>query len=350
MLIKERKQQLAKRKPLAVRIQLENKKRLDRLPCYRSLVEEKAARVRQMRHERVANKLRLDNVQDELKTLIRWNVQQLVSHIFPISVVEPVQPPADRGRDTVSALADASRTAYVRGHWVLTDSSGELHHCIVAPTLPGSGDYSAYSIWHAANKDTGMSGVDSVDCNPAFNIAAGLTFATQLVNVLAFYTGVRLPHKLSYADFCGHEMGEQTFVRRVAKLNRNVLHLCFSQSARPEQLQPTRTLHNVLVLLDTSACDLGRQGPLEVDPQEARLLEEQLSCDLDLSEDSGSESDDNFPQEWEAVPNVSCPEVNAGAVASVPSQQLASAQQSTSMMSSALNTITSLWRGWAAHR
>lgn len=49
--------------------------------------------------------------------------------------------------DTVSALAEATRTAYVKGRWVFTDSSGELHHSIVAPTLPGSGDYSAYNLW-----------------------------------------------------------------------------------------------------------------------------------------------------------------------------------------------------------
>lgn len=49
--------------------------------------------------------------------------------------------------DTVSALAEATRTAYVKGRWVYTDSTGELHHSIVAPTLPGSGDYSAYNLW-----------------------------------------------------------------------------------------------------------------------------------------------------------------------------------------------------------
>jgi len=50
-------------------------------------------------------------------------------------------------RDTVTALADATRTAYIRGRWVFTDSSGQLQHCIVAPSLPDSGDYSAYNVW-----------------------------------------------------------------------------------------------------------------------------------------------------------------------------------------------------------
>lgn len=50
-------------------------------------------------------------------------------------------------RDTVTALADATRTAYIRGRWVFTDSSGQLQHCIVSPSLPDSGDYSAYNAW-----------------------------------------------------------------------------------------------------------------------------------------------------------------------------------------------------------
>lgn len=54
----------------------------------------------------------------------------------------------DSMEDTVtSAIAEASHTAFVRGRWVFSDCSGELHHCIVAPTLPVSGDYSAYSMW-----------------------------------------------------------------------------------------------------------------------------------------------------------------------------------------------------------
>lgn len=46
------------------------------------------------------------------------------------------------------ALADASGTSYVRGRWISdSENSLEMHHRIVAPTLPGTGDYSAYSLW-----------------------------------------------------------------------------------------------------------------------------------------------------------------------------------------------------------
>ena len=46
--------------------------------------------------------------------------------------------------DTVSELNEAATMAYLRGRWVLTDT---LQHCIVAPTLPASGDYSGFNDW-----------------------------------------------------------------------------------------------------------------------------------------------------------------------------------------------------------
>jgi beclin 1-associated autophagy-related key regulator len=128
-----------------------------------------------------------------------------------------------------SAIAEASQMTFVRGQWVTSDCSGELHHCIVAPTLPVSGDYSAYNMWSkwdemfchislkfycffdvnylsfyflvAANKDgvpgSGMT-TDNVEQNPAYTISAALTYTAQLVNVLAFYLDVRLPRKQYY--------------------------------------------------------------------------------------------------------------------------------------------------------
>lgn len=47
-----------------------------------------------------------------------------------------------------------------------------------------------------------------------------------------------------------------------------------------------------------------RQGPLEVDPVLAKSLEDQLSRDLEIGEDSGSDDEsDTLPWEWEAVSN-----------------------------------------------
>lgn len=114
-------------------------------------------------------------------------------------------------------------------------------------------------------------------------------------------------------------MDEQQFARRVARLNSNVLQLCFSQSVRPDVLHPPRTLHNILQLLNTEVSNLGRYvinfylcliwfkvffyrlGPIETEPELARSLEDQLAKDLEASEDSDSEEGDTLPNEWEAV-------------------------------------------------
>ena len=54
---------------------------------------------------------------------------------------------SDSQEDIKNKLAEATRTAYIRGRWVFTDSWGETQHSIVAPTLPDSGDYSPYIHW-----------------------------------------------------------------------------------------------------------------------------------------------------------------------------------------------------------
>lgn len=54
----------------------------------------------------------------------------------------------DTSSDVTCALADASGTSYVRGRWINDmENALEVQHRIVAPTLPGNGDYSAYSLW-----------------------------------------------------------------------------------------------------------------------------------------------------------------------------------------------------------
>lgn len=43
-----------------------------------------------------------------------------------------------------------------------------------------------------------MANVESVDQNQAYNISAALTYTAQLINVMAFYLGIKLPIKLCY--------------------------------------------------------------------------------------------------------------------------------------------------------
>ncbi|XP_021917115.1 beclin 1-associated autophagy-related key regulator isoform X2 [Zootermopsis nevadensis] len=353
MIIQEKRKHLEEDKPKIANMIKQSQDRRARLPRYEEHVNKMERRTSLMGIHANETALAIQKEQQELKDMIRASIQQLVQYIFPIIPVQPVPSDEDceQPRDTVTALADATRTAYIRGRWVFTDSSGQLQHCIVAPSLPDSGDYSAYNVWVAANKD-GVPGGNSegMEHNPAYNISAALTYTTQLVNVLAFYLDVRLPNKLCYSDFCGHEMTDTQFAHRVAKLNSNVLHLCYTQNVNPELLHPARTLHNILLLLNTEVSDLGRQGPLEVNPVLAKSLEDQLARDLELGEDSGSEDEsDTLPLEWEAVPHVSCPESVPGP-SQMSQQNFTSTQQATSMagglVTSAAASIASLWRGW----
>lgn len=151
-------------------------------------------------------------LQNELKKRIRQNVQKLIKFVFPISQVISKSANAsqisDSGSsndgiaDTVSALADATHTAYIRGRWILQDSQTELQHVIVAPALPGNGDYSAYNDWVATTKDGvpnppgSAETLTSINC--AYRISAALTYTTQLTHLLSFYLDVRLPYKLNY--------------------------------------------------------------------------------------------------------------------------------------------------------
>lgn len=96
-------------------------------------------------------------------------------------------------------------------------------------------------------------------------------------------------------------MKEQQFARRVARLNANILQLCYSQNVDLSLLHPAKTISNILHLIDTESNDLGRQGPLEVDSNMANSLDQHLANELHTSEDSDSEEGDAFSYGWEAV-------------------------------------------------
>lgn len=148
------------------------------------------------------NKLQL-----ELKYRVRHNIQTLVKYIFPIAEVKSNPDVLDVMRDkndTVSELAEATQTAYVSGHWVFQKGPKDVHHLIVAPSLPADGDYTAYNDWVITNQDgvPSSSNTNAIEtlssANHAYRISAALTYTAQLVDLLSFYLDVRLPHKLSY--------------------------------------------------------------------------------------------------------------------------------------------------------
>ncbi|XP_046401753.1 beclin 1-associated autophagy-related key regulator isoform X2 [Ischnura elegans] len=441
LLIQEKRDFILKGTVEALALQEANGRKHSRLQMDRVKVQRRERCVGELVRRAERQRKRVEEMQARLKGLVRCSVQQLVRYVFPLSEERvppespkssppPSSPPppstglvpssqgdvavsmkqvseeplvegksivasrTEEGEELSSALADASRTAYVRGRWVLTDtyasgcgSPGELRNVIVAPSLPASGDYSAYGAWVAANKDGLISGgPETVKHHPAYAISAALTYTTQLVNVLAYYLDVRLPKKLCYSDFCRHEMGERRFARKVAKLNANVLHLCFSQNVDPKLLHPHQTLQNLFLLLNPNVSDLGRHGPMEVNPELAKSLEDQLTPALEArdgtdDEDSGSDDDgDALAGDWEAVPHLPYAEAPHGPLVSrypsfMPASSSSSSSSSSSpggrgayggqggqygghgttsmaggLVNSAAATIASFWRGMTGQR
>lgn len=321
----------------------------------------------------------INELQDEIKQFRRDQIGKLIRYIFPISRAisnrSGFSSSDGESKHTISEISDATRTAYVRGKWVLQDSFGEIQHIIVAPALPGNGNYSAYNDWATVNPATDVSstgrsedGVRNVASrNPAHTIAAALTYTAQLVHIVCFYLDIRAPYKVSYSDFCTTALSEAQFNRKVARLNANILYLCYTQGCQLNELRPTHTLENIQRLMNSTHADLGRFGPVDRnfclnEPTDAALIQH-----LGIGEDSDSDDESNIHQEWEAVA-VPPAEANmlllTGTAGGNPllygnthHYQTQQQQQhpyhhhhnqpaTTSLMTSAVASVTSFWKGW----
>lgn len=134
-------------------------------------------------------------------------------------------------------------------------------------------------------------------------------------------------------------MNENQFQRRVARLNSAVLYLCYSQSIKLKDVNPTHTLENINLLLNTTLCDLGRIG--FVDPSN---IDSQNLNDLMTEQNSDSEDENNLPQEWETIQHV----MDMPSPSSMLQQQPAVNQSSMAgqMLQTAQSSIASFWKGW----
>ncbi|XP_019536184.3 beclin 1-associated autophagy-related key regulator [Aedes albopictus] len=319
----------------------------------------------------------LNELQDKLKQLRRSNIEKLIRYIFPISQAisnkSSFSSSDGESKHTISEISDATRTAYVRGKWVLQDSFGEIQHIIVAPALPGNGNYSAYNDWATVNPATDVSSTgrseDSVrniaSRNPAHTIAAALTYTAQLVQIIYYYLDIRLPYKVSYSDFCTTALSEAQFNRKVARLNANILYLCYTQGCRLNELRPTHTLENMQRLMNSPQVDLGRFGPMDRNFCLNEMADSALTQHLGIGEDSDSDDESNIHQEWEAVPsNLPAPPVEANILLLAGTTAYGNTHQhhhhhyqtqqqqhhhqptTASLMTSAVASVTSFWKGW----
>lgn len=247
----------------------------------------------------------LTELQEKLRQLKRDHVDKLVKFIFPISQAisnrSSFSSSDGESKNTINEISEATRTAYVRGKWILQDSFGEIQHIIVAPALPGNGNYSAYNDWATVTPatdvsvvgGTGKAGEDAsknvASRNPAHTIAAALTYTSQLVQIMCFYLDIRLPYKLAYSDFCTTALSEAQFNRKVARLNANILYLCYTQGCRLNELRPTHTLENLQKLMNPTHANLGRLAPMDRNFCLNELADSALTQHLGAGEDSDSD-------------------------------------------------------------
>lgn len=346
-LIKKKNEVIKKTNKDIETVKEKNLSRAQRLPRNKERVEKLEYYVENnMKIEIDQRRSKVATAELELKKIVQKNVKDLICYIFPVCKIDAISKSTEEieSTDTVTALAEATRTSYVRGKWVFMDSTGDLHYRIVAPTLPGSGDYTAYCDWVAANKND-VPANEKLNDNQAYNISAALCYTTQLVNLLAFYLDILLPNRLSYVDFCSTDISDQKFYKKISKLNTNILYLCFSQGVDTSLLNPKHTLCNLLHLVNYS--HLGRTEPFEIDSNMFFSLENYSTCEKtdELSEDE----ENDVPSEWEAIPLVPCPESNPGCSA-FSMQQMPSMQATTSMAGGLVTSLASMWRGWTGNR
>ncbi|XP_011193797.1 beclin 1-associated autophagy-related key regulator [Zeugodacus cucurbitae] len=272
------------------------------------------------------NKLREQHtgLLDKVQQGTRRNINELVKYVFPITEVvlknekrfNPIAGIA-RGTDkcgatskndceTMEQLADAKNTSYIRGKWVFHGSGiSEMQYLIVAPSLPANGDYTAYLDWLSDSKDD----VPKNEGNQvapsrisAFRIIGALTYTTQLTELLSFYLNVRLPYKMSYGDFC-RKLNEEQFLRKVSRLNSNIMYLAYTQQVQLRNLNENHTLENILAILDVEKSNLGRHGFYEISNAPLMKSVDSLLKGIETATESESEDENSLRSGWEAVPN-----------------------------------------------
>ncbi|XP_034113142.1 beclin 1-associated autophagy-related key regulator [Drosophila albomicans] len=290
---------------------------------------------------------------DSIKQTARRDIQQLVTYIFPISEVvlrdeQQRKVCAERSEEaeTIAALADAKNTSYIRGKWVFHGSGiSEVQYRIVGPSLPANGDYSAYLDWLSDNKDD-VPKATANEITPsrfeAYRIVGALTYTAQLTQLLSFYLNVRLPHKLAYGDFCRKLLNEEQFLRKVCRVNNNIMYLAYTQQVKLRALNEQHTLENILAILDLERSDLGRYGHLDVNNAPLMKSVDSLLIGIETATESESEDESSLRLDWEAVPSVSSSATQQPEELQESHLIPAVAQQSTIAM--AANRITSMLR------
>lgn len=278
------------------------------LPRYEDKVKKLEDYVLAKRDEVNVSRAKKEKSYEELKKVVVENIDNLTRYVFPIRKVVS-------GQDAEDVIAEATRTVCIRGKWQVQEST-EGSYMIVAPFLPGDGDYNIYNDWVMANRESlphSSVSNDTLISSCAYRICAALTYTAQLVQILSFYLNIRLPYKLNYCDFCKIDMPEQKFNHNVNRLNANILYLCYSQRIKLSKLNPAHTLENLYKLLVLKEGDLGHRGNNELVYCLPESIDQKLVQQMHKSGGDGSDEDSDeitLTHEWESIPQATTLDLN----------------------------------------
>ena len=317
-------------------------------------------------------KRRLTELNIKVVELRKMSIMNLKQNIFPITS-RPVYkefgtPPgltvATRGlssdlilETSVSAetdLEDATKCTYQEGRWVKTNLS-EMEYCILGSGLPASGDYFKYFEWLKSyrKEPRGPDDQENIHIIPVLEIPAALAFSCQVLKVSAKILGVNLPHKINFGDLSNPYIHPRKFCEAVAKLNKNIVHMCFSQLLPPNQLSPVQTLKNLDLCLSQQNENLGYMGNYETflyEMPELFIDQEGGFGEIDYDSES-SDSDDNddgdfaVKDDWDSLQDLLevQRDIDLSETQSGQSDQSLSSS-ATGLVTSAAASVASLWR------
>ncbi|CAB4067419.1 unnamed protein product [Lepeophtheirus salmonis] len=145
-------------------------------------------------------------LQSSIAPLRIKHLQDLVKLIFPIERICRTinKDELDEDHNEVAdILAEAMRTSFVHGRWITanSDNSEEIQYRIVNPTLPSTGNYTSYYHYGAGDDQVVMIAPCSSPDASEVSLIAGLSYVVQLVKLIALFTDVILPQKISLSDF-----------------------------------------------------------------------------------------------------------------------------------------------------
>lgn len=244
--------------------------------------------------------------------------------------------------ETINEIAEAM--LMTKSDWMHHGDFTAREFIIVAPSLSSNGNYQEYLDWiKDGTVNSGMAAAagtsepGQVANNHAYRIAAALTYIAQLVQALSFYLDVRLPHKVLYNEFCTMSLNEQQFRKKVARLNLNIVYLCYTQNLSMKNLQPARTMENIFQLLEIRNLDLGRTGYVDTSQRSVDSIMQSFTeiYDDHSDTDEDDDSDDTTLQkDWENVGNLPLVEISQSAL--IPQQ--------SSMAGTIMNVAQSFWK------